>query len=142
MKKLILALTLSLVATNAHALSCSLTKQVSTSHGEETRTLFTGEVLKNGAKAQVVVVQRDGRIQDSFDFMAVRDINAWNTLDKAVFAMFSISDDGKVLVLGLGHVDMSKHENVLPISAMAYGTPSSQYIGVTDFQSKLSLSCY
>jgi hypothetical protein len=141
MKRLVAGLVFVLGMSQAHALHCTLNKENPKQQGTFDQTVFSAiEVLKGGAKNQLILVKPDNSIVENFDFRSVDTLEKWKAIDKGIMAVITRNDDN-TLAIGTGSVDISKKDNMLPMDALAIGT-EGKLLSVMNFAKKLSLSCF
>lgn len=125
----------------ANALVCTLNKENPTKQGQFDQNVFQSlEVLKGGAKQQLILVKPDGTVVENFDFKSVDTIEKWNAIDKSIMAVITRNEDN-TLAIGTASVDVSKKENIMPMDALAIGT-EGKILSVMNFSKKLALSCF
>jgi hypothetical protein len=141
MKKVVAGLVFVVGMGQAHALHCTLDKENPKQQGTFDQTVFNAiEVLKGGAKNQVILVKPDNSIVENFDSRSVDTIEKWQAIDKSIMAVITRNDDN-TLAIGTASVDMTKKDNILPMDALAIGT-EGKLLSVVNFAKKLSLSCF
>lgn len=140
MKKIIAVAAFMAGIGQAHALVCTMNKENPTKKGQFDQNVFQPlEVLKGGAKQQLILVKPDGSIEENFDFKTADSIEKIKALDKSIVAVITRNEDD-TLSIGTASVDVSRKKNIMKMDALVIGT-EGKILMVINFSKKLALTC-
>ncbi len=141
MKKVVAGLVFVLGMSQAHAIKCNLKKENPIHKGSYDQEVFVNlEVLKNGVTGQAVLVKPDNSIVENFDYRSIDTYEKWKAIDKSIVTVVTRSE-GNLLSIGIGSVDISNKDNMLPMEALAVGKDAKQ-LGIMSLSKKLFLFCH
>ena len=140
MKKILLALIFLTGISNAHALHCSMAKENPEKPGTYDQVLFnTVEVLRGGAKQEILVVNNDGSLVRNFTRDYVNTRERASLIQNAIIVVVIRNADNS-LVLGSGYLDITQTDNMLRSPAIA-SSPDGRYLFLLNSVNKTALTC-